>query len=325
MARRSAGSLPVLEPSLQISFFHRLKGIRARYLHEALKATVEGLELSVLNAQLEAYVDGKRLNRVAAEGVRGEVFFPVPLVLQANPSLLGYYRLLFGHSQKEFYAKGPFGRFRTLEEDGSIPPRLISEVEELCRSLCRTAQTLVDGLDEISLSSVKDLQLLTVGPQLRGGENNRIGQKATADVYRLIEQTVSAHVEHKTARTIIVRNAAGRAVLIEFFTDPDVAISETMPTSVRPIVSIEVKGGADVSNIHNRLGEAEKSHLKAKTRGFSEFWTLTRVELIEAAARSATPTTTRFFNLTQILRQGSRQHRQFVEALAGRIGIRLPS
>jgi len=326
MARRNSGRrLPHLEPNLQISFFHRLKAVRARYLHEALSTTVARLDLASLDAELRAFADAERLKRVAAAGIRGEVFFPVPLVLRANPNLLGYYRLLFGHSQKEFYSKGPFGRFKTMEEDGEIPDRIGAELEDLCRSLCATAQALLTGIDDLSLNVVTELQLLTLGPQLRGGENNRIGQRATAEVYRLIEDAVSGHLVKKTARTMIVRNAAGRTVLIEFFSDPDVAITETMPSSVRPIVSIEVKGGADASNIHNRLGEAEKSHLRAKTRGFSEFWTLLRVELDEPAARSATPTTTRFFNLSRLLGVRTREHREFVEALAGIIGIRLPS
>jgi hypothetical protein len=32
-------------------------------------------------------------------------------------------------------------------------------------------------------------------------------------------------------------------------------------------VAVEIKGGKDYSNIHNRIGEAEKSHQKAKKEG----------------------------------------------------------
>ncbi len=56
-------------------------------------------------------------------------------------------------------------------------------------------------------------------------------------------------------------------MLIEFSSDPDVLITEKLQSGVRYILSIEVKGGTDASNIHNRLGEAEKSHLKAKKFG----------------------------------------------------------
>lgn len=61
---------------------------------------------------------------IASFGLRGEVFIPVPCVLRANPYLLGYYRLLLGLSQKETYNKGPFGRFKAMEERGEIPGKL---------------------------------------------------------------------------------------------------------------------------------------------------------------------------------------------------------
>ena len=39
-------------------------------------------------------------------------------------------------------------------------------------------------------------------------------------------------------------------------------------------IAIEIKGGTDVSNLHNRLGEAEKSHQNARLLGFTQFWTI---------------------------------------------------
>ena len=43
-------------------------------------------------------------------------------------------------------------------------------------------------------------------------------------------------------------------------------INLTAASRDRPLVAIEVKAGTDASNIHNRIGEAEKSHLKARAR-----------------------------------------------------------
>ena len=37
-------------------------------------------------------------------------------------------------------------------------------------------------------------------------------------------------------------------------------------------IAMRVKGGTDTANLHNRLGEAEKSHLKAQQ--FPQRWTL---------------------------------------------------
>lgn len=50
-------------------------------------------------------------------------------------------------------------------------------------------------------------------------------------------------------------------MLIEFAPDPDIVIREEFSKGkYRNIITIEVKGGTDFSNIHNRVGEAEKSH-----------------------------------------------------------------
>jgi len=49
--------------------------------------------------------------------------------------------------------------------------------------------------------------------------------------------------------------------------------------SYRNRISIEVKGGTDYSNIHNRLGEAEKTHQNAKAAGFTEFWTVITLKI----------------------------------------------
>ena len=45
---------------------------------------------------------------------------------------------------------------------------------------------LIDGIDILSIDVIRDLQLLTVGPQLRGGENARLGQLASKEVYSLL-------------------------------------------------------------------------------------------------------------------------------------------
>jgi hypothetical protein len=69
-------------------------------------------------------------------------------------------------------------------------------------------------------------------------------------------------------------NDSGRKITIAFSSDPDISISEQALNRQHPLVSIEIKGGTDYSNIHNRLGEAEKSHQNAKSSGFHQFWTI---------------------------------------------------
>jgi hypothetical protein len=97
---------PILDPALQISFHHRLQAVRETYLQQALSKTVGDVEIGDLDLQLKEFVPTACLRRVAQFGLRGEVLFAVPLLLTANPFLLGYYRLLYGFSQKEYYGKG---------------------------------------------------------------------------------------------------------------------------------------------------------------------------------------------------------------------------
>jgi len=321
-AKTRSSTLEVLQPNLQISFYYRLQTLRNTYLIESLRATVKSLDLKVIDQQLREFVQRDALKKVASFGLRGELFFAIPCVLRANPFLLGYYRLLFGLSQKEFYNKGPFGKYKRLEDHGELPTRLADGVGPLCNSLAKTAEALVDALDELSLPIVHDLQLLTLGPQLRGGENTRIGQDATREVFSLIEKAMSSYIKETTTRTMRVKNDSGRTVMIEFFSDPDVRITQKLASGVRPLVSMEIKGGADASNIHNRLGEAEKSHQKAKNLGFFEFWTIVRVEIDIEKARRESPTTTHFFHLDRMKKPGSSENRRFKEHLASLVGIR---
>ncbi len=322
MDERKQAELPVLEPSLQVSFYHRLQALRHLYLHDALRATIERVDIKALDDQLVQYVGGAQLRRVASFGLRGEIFFPVPILLETNPFLLGYYRLLFGLSQKEFYHKGPFGRFRRLEDQGTIPNGLAYDVVPLCLSLTKTAELLVDSIDDLSLSVAHELQLLTLGPQLRGSRNTELGQGATQEVYQLIAAIVGPYLKEKTPRTMRIENDSHRSVLIEFFTDPDVRITEQLASYNRPLVSIEIKGGADVSNVHNRLGEAEKSHQKARSAGFFEFWTIVRASVDVERAHRESPTTSRFFNLDRIQDPATPDHREFRDVLSSLLGIR---
>ena len=91
----------------------------------------------------------------------------------------------------------------------------------------------------------------------------------------------------------------------------------------RPLVAIEVKAGTDASNIHNRIGEAEKSHLKAKARKFTEFWTIVNVSTLDIGfAHSQSPTTNRFFKLSELSIPGSQSRQQFVDAIVSLVGIK---
>lgn len=319
-------SYPILIPLLQIEFSRRLSELRSLYLHPALAHAIAQVQIADLDAELIKYVDEAYLKQLAILGLRGESVFPVPLIIRADPGLLGYYRLLYGFSQKELYTKGPFGRFKTLEEKRIIPERLDPEIEPFCKSLIETGKALVTGVEGLSSDMVHDLQMLTLGPQLRGGRNNTVGQSATTEVFDLIHQIVRSYIRtvDQMRKVITLKNDSGRILRVEFSADPDIQIIEEARSGLLPLVSMEIKGGGDASNIHNRLGEAEKSHRNAKARGFSHFWTLIRVEMDYAIAGQESPTTTHFFNIGAIQNEQADEYHLFRDMLCSTLGIHLP-
>jgi hypothetical protein len=159
------------------------------------------------------------------------------------------------------------------------------------------------GAGEVSAAILDDLTLLTLGPQLRGGANVKIGTAAIAAVFGVIKGIVSASITSSDASRISLKNAAGRAVLIEFASDPDIIIREALPSGgYRHVVAIEVKGGRDFSNVHNRIGEAEKSHQKARANKYTECWTVVNVDNVDIVmAKRESPSTDRFYRISDLI------------------------
>ena len=306
-----------------------LEAFRRLYLQQALSQTISELQLGTLNAQLDEFAPAADLQRLASLGLRGEFLFPVPALLTANPRLLGYYRLLLGFSQKEFFNKGKLGRFKSMEEKGSVSPRVQPELTGLCHAFAQRASELLNeiGPERFSLDLLDDLTLLTLGPQLRGSNNTRIGKLANQAVFDLIHTIVAHAVERETATRLELRNASQRKVVIAFASDPDIiVVEEASKKSRRNIVAIEIKGGGDQSNIWNRLGEAEKSHQSAKQHGFVEFWTIYNVPSLDLnKAHEKSPTTNRFYNLRDLLAPHSEALDDFRDRLVSSVGIAAPS
>lgn len=312
----------VLIPDLQIAFYHRLRDIEDRYLGEALRSTVMRLDISVLDTELTQRVKEEFLRKVASFGLRGELFFPVPYLLKANSFLLGYYRLLYVFSQKDFYSQGPFGIFNMLEERGEISSKILELISPLCNSLIATGEMLVDGIDIISPAIIHNLQLITFGSFLRGSYLNKKGQRATKDVYDLIHSIVKTYIVHATDRMIIIKNDSDRTVHIEFMNDPDIRVQSILESGANPIAAIEIKGGTDVSNVYNRLGESEKSHRTARNLGFAECWTIINAKLDIDKARQKSPSTNRFYYLFEITNTSTPEYRAFREHFCSLVGIK---
>jgi hypothetical protein len=314
-------------PTLQIGFAHRLVALSQTRLQPALLATAATLDIAELDRQLASAVSPQALQKLASVGLRGEALFATPLVVSARPALLTYYRTLLGYSQKEFYKAGSgLTIFRRAEDGHALSAKAAATLPELCLCLNERAWELLVGIDALPLTArlLNELSLLSVGPQLRGGNNNIRGESGIDHVFQIILSAVN-HVKPEVAgKTISFINAAKRSIVIDVAADPDVVIQEVTANGVyRPLVAIEVKAGTDASNIHNRIGEAEKSHLKAKARKFTEFWTIVNVDALDLEfAHTQSPTTNRFFKLSELLTVGSESQKQFVDSIISLVGIK---
>jgi (2Fe-2S) ferredoxin len=223
-----------------------------------------------------------------------------------------------GYSQKEFYGsdKGfEVTAFKSMEVNGRINKSIAGAIPELCQAFCEVASVLLHGIKTLKPSKemLDALSLLTVGPQLRGGANNQLGMVGIVKVFDIICGIVAHAASEIKENSIEIMSATGRKVVVRFAPDPDIVIYEEMsPEHVRNIVAIEIKSGTDVSNIHNRIGEAEKSHQKARQRGFNECWTVVNVARLDMdKARSESPSTNRFYSLSELERREGSEFEDF--------------
>ncbi len=313
-------------PEMQIDFSRSLKEIRTEFLQQGLQKTVRNSSLYEIDLQLREYVGENDLKLLASRGLRGELLFAVPYLLSQNPRLVGYYRLLLGFSQKAFYGHDVgAGVFKSMEEKGSLSKRQEQLLPALCNCLVRCASLLLAALDkeDIEMSFLDDLTLLTLGPQLRGGANVRKGSAGIVVVFETIRRIVNDSIAEQSSRRIEIVNAAGRTVVIQFAPDPDIVILEEMdPDSYRNIIAIEVKSGTDFSNIHNRIGEAEKSHQKARQVGFVECWTIVNVDRIDLGmAKRESPSTNRFYRISELKKGTDEEFLDFRSRIISLVGI----
>lgn len=315
-------------PDVQIAFSKHLLDLKGSILQEALFDSLKDADITIIDQELSQLVLQKDLQMLARYGLRGEVIFSVPYLLQKNPFLLGYYRLLLGFSQKSFYNNSQglgFGLFSSMEKRGVINEVQLRDLSELCRALANSSSILLNTIDQSAISKqlFSELSLLTLGPQLRGARNNVLGVAATEVVFGIIKTIVSANVVESTRQEINLINAAGREISIRFAADPDIIITERFKSgNERNLIAIEIKGGTDYANAHNRLGEAEKSHQKAKLNGFTEFWTLTGFKVDQEIAYQESPTTSDFYYINDLMDKASPDYHKFRENIIGLTGIK---
>jgi hypothetical protein len=312
-------------PSRQVGFHQLLIVARKKYFMDALAEALRSLDQRAVKGEASKFVPADVQQRLAASGLRDEYVFPLPSVIGNKPTLIGYYRLLLGAPQKSFY-KGATGMslFKSMEEIGTMPKKQAALVPEFCTAMAKPLAELVRNIPSFSDRDLRELPLLTFGSQLQGSNNTQIGKKAMQEIFLAITEILKKHVTKKEPSRLTLRNASGRTVFVSLAHDPDVCVQEQVEGRIHSKVAIEVKGGTDVSNAHNRAGEAEKSHLKAKKRGFKDFWTIiskTGLEMYKLAQESQT--TTEWFDVTELLARQGKDWEEFRQRLAGAVGVPL--
>jgi hypothetical protein len=320
----------VVEPpsaSRQVAFHQLLVAARKSVLTDALIEALRGADPNAVKRQLSTYVPADVQTILAAGGIRDEHVFPVPALLELKPTLVGYYRLLLGVPQKTFYkGNAGMGQFKNMETRGLLKPGNRPDLEGYCSAMAHSLAELVRRMaPPISNRDVLELPLLTLGSQLQGGNNNAIGKRATVDVFLSVSELAKDHITSQSERRIAIQNAAGRRVVIALASDPDIRIQEDFKEGqLRNLVAIEIKGGSDVSNAHNRAGEAEKSHQKAKKEGFRDYWTIiSKAGLNIEKLKSESPTTNDWFDVAQVLAREGEDWTLFKSRFAGAAGIPL--
>jgi hypothetical protein len=212
-----------------------------------------------------------------------------------------------------------------MGEKGRLTEKAAAQLQDLCQALIASGCALFDGIGSARLSRelLDDLTILTLGPQLRGGANVKKGTAAIVRVFKVIHSIVKHAAMKALASQIVIRNAAGRKVLIEFAPDPDIIIREEMSKdNYRNMIALEIKGGTDFSNIHNRLGEAEKSHQKARIAGYVECWTVVNVDRIDIdLAKKESPSTNRFYRLSELESRAGEEYADFKNRIISLTGI----
>jgi hypothetical protein len=309
-----------------VVFHQMLVAARKSVLMDALSEALGELDPSVTKQQILAHVPADAQKILASAGIRDEHIFPIPAVLERKPTLVGYYRLLLGISQKRFYRKGTgMGPFKSMETRGLFNPKKIPDLEQFCAVMARYLAELVRQISpKITARDVSELPLLTLGAQLYGSNNNAIGKQATLDVFLSVAEIVKKFIISQNSTRITVHNASGRKVIIALSSDPDIRVQEEFDGKLRNILAIEIKGGTDVSNAHNRAGEAEKSHRKAKKQDFRDHWTIISLAgIVPSVLQLESPTTTSWFDVAQVLAREGDNWQEFRSRFAGAAGIPL--
>lgn len=317
-------SIPDTGKQVYVAAF--LDEVRASSLHLAVKNSAADIYPAVLRDEIIRFAPADGLQILQSSGVRDEEVFAIPCLFRKQPGLLGYYRLLLGISQKQFYQKSTgLNIFKPMEERQEITGIASPHIDELCSHLNVSIAKLLHALPDGSLRiNVDQLPLLTLGAQADGSWRTQLGSKATKEVFEAMKAIVrsAGGACTETESSITVVNSSGRDVTLMLAPDPDVVIREDFGSSSEYKAAIEIKGGSDYSNVHNRAGEAEKSHRKAKDNGAGTCWTIIDLERADLTKlRSESPSTREWIDLGEVRGRAGASWERLVQITRSAMGI----
>lgn len=313
-------------PGKQLYVAGYLDRIRLTGLLDAVRSAAAQVPAATLRAEMLKHAPASGLQLAQTTNVRDEHVFLTPTLLRTAPGTFTYYRLLLGISRKQFYTGATGLRpFEAMEDQQEIRARAEPLIDDLCTEMNEAMYVLLTSLPRGTLArDVVELPFLTLGSQADGSWRTQIGTAATTDVFEAMKAVVKnqgrSYVE--TESTITMTNSAGREVTLALAPDPDVVIRETVNGQDVYKVAIEIKGGGDYSNVHNRAGEAEKSHQKARAAGAQDCWTIISLQNADVGRlRQESPTTREWLDVEQVRSQNGQLWDRLVALTISAMGI----
>lgn len=302
--------------------------MRARntQLDTAVMMTAGKIDPRFLKEDSLRCVPGNGLGLAQQLGIRDELVYALPCMLRQEPALIGYYRMLLGYSLKQFYAtESGLSSFREMEE-GIIPQSISDEDLLLFCSIFNDSMSefLVQAKRDSIIKDLRDLPIMTLGVYVDGVWRNRVGQGAAESVASSMLDILT-HSDYEKisgdapSEFVLLAPDGFRRFRVHSASDPDIAVTEITNSSERKVLCIEVKGGQDVANVHNRAGEAEKSHQKAKRDGWPKTWTVILWSSLSEEQRKKiqveAPTTDEWFDVNQVCSESGESYKRFSERL----------
>ena len=315
--------LAVPSTAKQVQTQKILHEYRYKMLGDSLRKTVSEIDPDILQADIIEFIHKDGRKALQGKGIREEALFALPCVLDRNPMLLGYYRLLMGVSEKQFYASSTgLSCFQSMEHTGSYNKKAKERLKELCLAINEAMLSLLDNIVKNDLSQdLRDLPLMTLGVYADGVWRNIIGTQAAVHVFGAIKRIVNdsdATVLIDDEKCLKFENCSGTVFRVTPSSDPDISIIEEGKLE-RKRLCIEIKGGQDVANVHNRAGEAEKAHLKATQVGWLEKWTVIYLVGLQEEQKekllTESPSTDEWFDVNEVCAQTGRYYYLFKQKM----------